>query len=224
MLLVSTYDLIAAKNGLPYFCALCTPTPVTFFNYNCIEMNKFEFKVEYLSPEKVSRFFEGKVKNTIIEQRPRFFSESLNKKSPSFEILCFDESKDTVINTEYFSQRKPTCIKNVHKNSPFKIEPIEDDDEYTDELCLSTESNDKETTVSNVKKRMKASDTTSFESSYSFQNSYELEMESDIRRNSTLSRSIFGSEVSSFGKLKRKMSSAKGHSRIDLCRLSKLIK
>ena len=35
--------------------------PVTFFNYNCIEMNKFEFKVEYLSPEKVSRFFEGKV-------------------------------------------------------------------------------------------------------------------------------------------------------------------
>ena len=86
-------------------------------------------------------------------------------------MLCFDESKDTVINTEYFSQRKPTCIKEVHKDSLFKystqIEPIEDFDEYTDELCLTTESNDKETTVSNVKKRMKTSDTTSFESSYS---------------------------------------------------------
>ena len=143
-------------------------------------------------------------------------------------MLCFDESKDTVINTEYFSQRKPTCIKEVHKDSLFKystqIEPIEDFDEYTDELCLTTESNDKATTVSNVKKRMKTSDTTSLESSYSLQNSYELEIESDLRRNSTLSRSIFDSAVSSFGKLKRKISTAKGHNRIDLYRLSKLIK
>lgn len=35
-------------------------TPITIFNYNCVEMNKLEVKVEYLSNDKMSRFFEGK--------------------------------------------------------------------------------------------------------------------------------------------------------------------
>ena len=30
------------------------------FNYSCVEMNKLEIKVEYLSNDKVSHFFEGK--------------------------------------------------------------------------------------------------------------------------------------------------------------------
>ena len=128
----------------------------------------------------------------------------------SFEILFFDENKDVVINKEYFSQRKET-----------NIEPIEDYDEFTDELCLTTESNDKETTVSNIKKIMK---TTSFESSISFQNSYVFEIGSDIRKQSMISRSIFESVVSSFWKLKRKINDAKGHNKIDLYYLSKLIK
>ena len=128
-------------------------------------------------------FFEGEIQQSVTQQRPRFFSETFNKKYSSFEILSFDESKDTIINKEYFSQRKETCTK--------QIEPIEDYDEFTDELCLTTESNDKETTVSNVKKIMKTSDVTSFESSYSFQNSYEFEVGSDIRKKSMLSRSIF---------------------------------
>lgn len=137
----------------------------------------------------MSRFFKGEVRQKEVQQRPRFVSETFNKKLSSFEILCFDENKDTVINKEYFSQRKET-----------NIEAIEDYDEFTDELCLTTESNDKETTVSNIKKIMK---TTSFESSYSFQNSYVFEIGSDIRKQSMISRSIFESVVSSFGKLKR---------------------
>ena len=178
-------------------------------------MNKLEIKVEYLSNDKVSHFFEGEIQQSVTQQHPRFFSETFNKKYSSFEILSFDESKDTIINKEYFSQGKETCTK--------QIEPIEDYDEFTDELCLTTESNDKETTVSNVKKIMKTSDVTSFESSYSFQNSYEFEVGSDIRKKSMLSRSIFESVVSSFGKLKRKITDAKGHNKIDLYYLSKLI-
>ena len=47
-------------------------------------------------------------------------------------------------------------------------------------------------------------------------NSYEFEVGSDIRKKSMLSRSIFESVVSSFGKLKRKITDAKGHNKIDL--------
>lgn len=66
--------------------------------------------------------------------------------------------------------------------------------------------------------------TTSFESSISFQNSYVFEIGSDIRKQSMISRSIFESVVSSFWKLKRKINDAKGHNKIDLYYLSKLIK
>ena len=40
-------------------------------------MNKLEIKVEYLSNDKVSHFFEGEIQQSVTQQRPRFFLKLL---------------------------------------------------------------------------------------------------------------------------------------------------
>lgn len=214
--------------------------PIIFFNFSNSELNLFSIKVEYITNEQIDNFFNNKTqKNKLsLRERPRYFSETFTKK-PSFEVLCLDESKDTVITDDYFAKRKVTCVsgnnpKNVKTNffmseKHSMFEPIKDDDEEeNDEEFLLTESNEKETVASIINKRMKTSDTTSFESSNSFQNSYELDIDTESsKKSSSISKTTLDSIVSSFSKIKRKTIILQNHPnnnfKINLYKLNKLL-
>lgn len=214
--------------------------PIIFFNFSNTELNLFSIKVEYITDEQIDNFFNNKTQknNFPLRERPRYFSGTFTKK-PSFEVLCLDENKDTVITDDYFAKRTTTCVsgngpKNIKTNFCMSerhslFEPIEDDDEEeNDEDFLLTESNEKETVSSIINKRMKTSDTTSFESSNSFQNSYELEIETESsKKSSSISKTTFDSIVSSFSKIKRKIIILQNHPnnnfKINFYKLNKLL-